>query len=221
MVPMPAMESRIHAPSRYDPSVMHWAAAAVVSTMRPPRVSWMASSSPPVDCSRDCTCSMESTCCPSMCVMMSPVRRPHARAGDSAPSSVATSVSPTTMTPRENSLMPTVRPTGITVRSGSVLLKPKHAAAVGRRSENAVPASVHTSARLSTAAVSQIHHGFASFCSIIFLPSLSCSARLAAHSYYVSNHAVIFHQSCTRLVFSAAVPRGSGSFRGFPQHKFL
>ena len=55
---------------------------------------------------------MVSTWVSLMWVIISPVFRPQALAGEQAPSWVATSERPTTMTPRANSLMPTVWPTG-------------------------------------------------------------------------------------------------------------
>ena len=57
---------------------------------------------------------MLSTSSRLMWVMMSPSFSPQSRAGVCLPSAAATSPKPTTITPSENSLIPTVRPIGIT-----------------------------------------------------------------------------------------------------------
>ena len=110
---MPAMLSRIHAPSCHVPSSV-CTGQAVMDNVRCPRCTDSASGSPAVACSISCTCSVEEMRWPSMAVMMSPSRRPHWRAGQSP-----FSARPTTSTPSAKSLMPTAFPKGITVFSSA------------------------------------------------------------------------------------------------------
>ena len=107
---MPAMLSRIHAPSCQAPPAPGRAQADSASVELPRRTVRVVSC-PAASASRDCTCSVESMAVPSMAVMMSPCRRPQVRAG------VSPSARPTTSTPAAKSLMPTALPRGITVRS--------------------------------------------------------------------------------------------------------
>ena len=113
------MESRIHAPSLYWPSLPHWTAWAVSCTVLSSRTARMLMGFPPTSWRTLCTSSMLSTSSRLMCVMMSPSRSPQSRAGALLPSAPATSEKPTTITPSEKSLMPTARPMGITVRSSA------------------------------------------------------------------------------------------------------
>ena len=110
---MPAMLSRIHAPSCHVP-LLFCTGQAVMDSVRWPRCTVSASGSPPLVCSSACTCSVEEMCRPLTAVMMSPSRRPHWRAGQSL-----FSVRPTTNTPSAKSLMPTAFPKGITVFSSA------------------------------------------------------------------------------------------------------
>ena len=68
----------------------------------------------PFSWSRDWNCSEEVTETPPHLTMMSPVRRPQSSAG------VPDSGAFTTITPRANSLMPTVWPTGTSMRADAV-----------------------------------------------------------------------------------------------------
>ena len=118
-VPMPAMESLIHAPSRYWPSLPHWTAVAVNCTGLSSRTARMLMGVPAAAWRALCTCSMLSTSAWLMWVMMSPSRRPQSRAGALLPAGPATWEKPTTITPSEKSLMPTARPMGRTVRASA------------------------------------------------------------------------------------------------------
>ena len=113
-VPMPAMESRIQAPSLYWPSSLDWAAWAVISWLTSFRVMVRVIACPWSSWSMAWTASMELTWVPLMWVITSPGWSPQARAGEASPWSVVRSDSPTTSTPWAKSLMPTALPRGTT-----------------------------------------------------------------------------------------------------------
>ena len=119
---MPAMESRIQAPSLYSPSAEHSTAWAVSCTCSSLRMARMLMVSPSSSCKRADTSSMVSTSVELIWVMMSPSRRPQSLAGFTAPFWVEISEVPTTTTPSEKSLMPTARPTGTTFKVSALAL---------------------------------------------------------------------------------------------------
>ena len=166
---MPAMESRIHAPSLYCPSLLQRTARAVNWTVLSSRRARILMSASPACWRAAWTSSTVSTSERLMWVMMSPSFRPQSRAGAERPWSEATSEKPTTITPSENSFTPTARPTGTRVRGCS-------AARAGGARARAVTASA--AARATT-------HGLA-FCSSFTFP-----ASPFQRSYFCANGAVL------------------------------
>ena len=104
------MLSRIHAPIQHTPASFRSGSTESVIAL-PSRLMASSVASVPFSCKSDWNCSVEVTLSPPHSKITSPVFKPQARAG------VVPSGSFTTTTPRENSLTPTVCPTGIKLRS--------------------------------------------------------------------------------------------------------
>ena len=109
------MLSRTQAPRRYSPS-SSFSGSALSSIVRLPRLTVSAAASSSFSAKSWRNSSMVSRLCPPMAVMTSPSLSPQSFAG------LSPSEKPTTSTPSEKSLTPTVCPTGIsslTVRSAA------------------------------------------------------------------------------------------------------